>query len=123
MESVGAPISTAHPTFPYDPKELNKIIVTGGSAYSETLKQRMAISIRWMRDQINSGRFRSWDDVALLRNNWEGPLILKGIQSVHDAEKAIDVGANGIVVSNHGALSSFRLRRLLNSLFPSSFEY
>ncbi|TFY71896.1 hypothetical protein EVG20_g1098, partial [Dentipellis fragilis] len=37
-----------------------------------------------------------------LRERWEGPLVLKGVQSVGDAERAIDMGADGIVVSNHG---------------------
>lgn len=46
--------------------------------------------------------FRTWDDVKFLRDNWDGPLILKGIQRVQDAEKAMSIGVDGIVVSNHG---------------------
>ncbi|SNY93599.1 L-lactate dehydrogenase (cytochrome) [Cohaesibacter sp. ES.047] len=45
----------------------------------------------------------SWDDVAWLRDKWSGPLVLKGILAPDDAEKAISMGADGIVVSSHGA--------------------
>jgi L-lactate dehydrogenase (cytochrome) len=44
----------------------------------------------------------SWDDVAWLRRLWDGPLLIKGITTVEDAEKAAAAGADGIFVSNHG---------------------
>lgn len=44
----------------------------------------------------------SWEDVADIRAMWEGPFLIKGVLSVADARKAILVGADGIVVSNHG---------------------
>lgn len=44
----------------------------------------------------------TWDDLPFLRQHWDGPLVLKGIQSVADAQRAVDAGADGIVVSNHG---------------------
>ncbi|MGF1624697.1 MAG: alpha-hydroxy acid oxidase [Alphaproteobacteria bacterium] len=44
----------------------------------------------------------TWADVADLRRMWSGPLILKGILHSGDAGLAIDHGADGIVVSNHG---------------------
>lgn len=44
----------------------------------------------------------NWDDVAWLRDLWKGPLILKGILHPEDAAQAARVGADGIVVSNHG---------------------
>ncbi|CAM4238614.1 alpha-hydroxy acid oxidase [Bordetella tumbae] len=43
-----------------------------------------------------------WDDMAWLRKNWDRPLIVKGIQCVEDALLARDMGADAIVVSNHG---------------------
>lgn len=45
----------------------------------------------------------NWDHVRWLRDRWHGKLVLKGILSVEDAEKAIAAGADGIVVSSHGA--------------------
>ena len=44
----------------------------------------------------------SWDDVAELRQDWEGKFCLKGIMSPADAKKAVDIGADAIMVSNHG---------------------
>ncbi|MCP3974344.1 MAG: alpha-hydroxy-acid oxidizing protein [bacterium] len=43
-----------------------------------------------------------WDDFAWLRELWDGPLVVKGILTAEDARRAISLGADGIVVSNHG---------------------
>ena len=44
----------------------------------------------------------SWDDVARIKDLWGGKLIIKGIMTAEDAEKAVQNGADAIVVSNHG---------------------
>jgi lactate 2-monooxygenase len=44
----------------------------------------------------------TWDDLAFLREHWDGPIALKGIQHTDDARRAVDAGMDGIVVSNHG---------------------
>ncbi len=44
----------------------------------------------------------AWDDVEWLRSIWDGPIVIKGIQTVEDAVLAADIGAEGIVISNHG---------------------
>ena len=44
----------------------------------------------------------TFDDLTWMREAWPGPLVLKGIQSVEDAQRAAELGADGIVVSNHG---------------------
>ena len=44
----------------------------------------------------------SWADVEWLRSIWDGPLVLKGIQTVADATLAVDAGCEGIMLSNHG---------------------
>lgn len=44
----------------------------------------------------------SWDDVAWIRSEWGGPVILKGIQSVADAKIAASEGIEAIALSNHG---------------------
>jgi L-lactate dehydrogenase (cytochrome) len=44
----------------------------------------------------------SWDQLPLVRENWDGPILLKGIQTVGDAKRAADHGIDGVVVSNHG---------------------
>jgi L-lactate dehydrogenase (cytochrome) len=42
------------------------------------------------------------DDLAWLRSAWDGPLVIKGIQTVADARRVVDVGVDAVVVSNHG---------------------
>lgn len=55
-----------------------------------------------------------WDRIRQFRKMWDGPLILKGIIDARDAKQALNVGADAIIVSNHGgrqldgALSSIR---------------
>jgi L-lactate dehydrogenase (cytochrome)/(S)-mandelate dehydrogenase len=44
----------------------------------------------------------TWDDLKRLRDMWDGPLIVKGILHPDDACSAVQAGADGIVVSNHG---------------------
>ncbi len=44
----------------------------------------------------------TWDDVAEMVKLWDGQFCLKGIMSVDDAKKAVDIGCTGIVISNHG---------------------
>lgn len=44
----------------------------------------------------------SWADLAWIRSQWSRPLVIKGILSPDDALEAVNCGADGIVVSNHG---------------------
>ena len=55
--------------------------------------------------QWTAGQFDptlSWDDVRELRRLWDGKVIIKGVMDAEDAAKAMDVGADAIIVSNHG---------------------
>ncbi|MET9041864.1 lactate 2-monooxygenase [Streptomyces sp. NPDC002387] len=45
---------------------------------------------------------KTWPDLAFLRENWDGPIVLKGILHPDDALRAVDAGMDGVVVSNHG---------------------
>ena len=45
---------------------------------------------------------RTWSDLASIRKQWDGPLIVKGVMNPHDALAAVDHGADGVMVSNHG---------------------
>jgi L-lactate dehydrogenase (cytochrome)/(S)-mandelate dehydrogenase len=51
---------------------------------------------RFMRPELN------WTDFAWMRELWSGPLYIKGVLDADDAVRAVDLGADGIVVSNHG---------------------
>ncbi|KAM0747514.1 FMN-dependent alpha-hydroxy acid dehydrogenase-like protein [Meredithblackwellia eburnea MCA 4105] len=66
-----------------------------------TKEQVKRCSMAWL-GEVNSGVFRTWKDLAIIRDNWEGPILLKGIQTVEDALLAQEHGMDGIIVSNHG---------------------
>jgi heme/flavin dehydrogenase (mycofactocin system) len=44
----------------------------------------------------------SWDDLRWLREQWQGPFMLKGVMRVDDARRAVQIGATALSVSNHG---------------------
>jgi L-lactate dehydrogenase (cytochrome) len=44
----------------------------------------------------------NWNDIAWIRRLWDKKLVLKGIMDAEDASRAVDAGADAIVVSNHG---------------------
>jgi L-lactate dehydrogenase (cytochrome) len=54
----------------------------------------------WMRANFDPSI--SWKDIEFIRREWSGPLVLKGVLDVEDAREAAALGADGIVVSNHG---------------------
>jgi (S)-mandelate dehydrogenase len=57
-------------------------------------------TIRFARKEMG-GAF-SWDEVARYREQWKGPLVVKGILHPADAERAVSLGIDGVLVSNHG---------------------
>lgn len=66
-------------------------------ANAATLKKSRA----WL-DVLNSGTYREWAHLDILKKLWDGPILIKGIQTVEDAHLAIKHGMDGIIVSNHG---------------------
>jgi L-lactate dehydrogenase (cytochrome) len=44
----------------------------------------------------------TWEDLRWMRDAWKGPVVVKGVHTGDDARQAIDAGADGVVVSNHG---------------------
>jgi len=44
----------------------------------------------------------TWDDLAWIRGLWQGPLMVKGLVSAQDAARAVEVGVDAVVLSNHG---------------------
>ncbi len=55
---------------------------------------------KWIDTQFDPGV--TWADIEWLRGKWQGRLLIKGILDQDDARAAVDAGADGIVVSNHG---------------------
>ena len=74
---------------------------------------RHAVAIAKMSLQLFDPSL-AWEDLTWIRERWTGPLLVKGILNPMDAKEAVDRGANGIIVSNHGgrqldgAVSSIR---------------
>lgn len=91
------PIHDDYPEFPYDPAKFDQKLAAGDAATREYVH----LGIEWLKE-INSGLYHSWEEVKFLRDNWDGPLVLKGIQSVQDAEMSLQYGVDGIIISNHG---------------------
>jgi len=60
----------------------------------------MAALGAWTAEQFDPTL--SWEDIRWIKELWGGKLIIKGIQDEEDARKAVDVGADALVVSNHG---------------------
>ncbi|MFF5261098.1 lactate 2-monooxygenase [Actinomadura viridis] len=56
--------------------------------------------MHWAANFGNPGL--TWDDLVFLREHWDGPIALKGVQHPDDARRAVDTGMDGVIVSNHG---------------------
>jgi lactate 2-monooxygenase len=96
-----APRVDERPTFPLDMDAFRARLAAGDPEARTTYR----LGAEWLRE-ANTGLFRSWEDLQFLRDNWEGPIVLKGIQTVEDAHAATDAQMDGIVVSNHGTSDS-----------------
>jgi lactate 2-monooxygenase len=55
---------------------------------------------RW--EPMFTGTAPRWEGLCRLREHWQGPILLKGIQHPHDAVRAVEAGMDGVIVSNHG---------------------
>ena len=65
------------------------------------VENRAAAIMRWAATFGNPAL--TWDDLDFLRDNWNGPIALKGILHPDDARRAVAAGMQGVIVSNHGA--------------------
>ena len=74
--------------------QLQNIVIPGkGPMKLSDLEDLPAEMDRWLI---------TWEDLEWIRDVWAGPIVVKGIQTDDDARRAVDAGAQGIVVSNHG---------------------
>ena len=65
-----------------------------------TGSQALGTLAAWTSEQFSPAS--NWQDAAWVRSLWPGKLVLKGILDAEDARRAADIGADAIVVSNHG---------------------
>ena len=85
---------------PRDSSRAHKGLVTNWPHHSIE-EDKGAAAADWTRT-VFPGVSHGWEDVQFLKEHWDGPIVLKGIQTVEDALKSVEVGVQGIVVSNHG---------------------
>ncbi len=78
-------------------KDLEMVNITSNSAYKASIDGSI-------RDFIDAELERSltWRDVEWLASRWDGPLVVKGIQTVEDCRRAAESGATAVMISNHG---------------------
>ncbi|KAK3059970.1 hypothetical protein LTS18_009633 [Coniosporium uncinatum] len=93
VHGVGNTVGTSDPVFRRKFSERN-----GGMAVEDDV---VRASSEWSAD-VFSGKAHTWEELKVLKENWDGPIVLKGIQHPEDAVKAWEAGMDGIVVSNHG---------------------
>ncbi len=74
----------------------------------------MAAVGRWV--PMFTGTALRWDRLDLIREHWDGPIVLKGVQHPDDALRAVDTGMDGVVVSNHGGRQVDRAIGALDAL-------
>ena len=58
----------------------------------------------------------TWADLEWIKEAWDGPLVVKGVHTIHDAQKAADLGVSAIVISNHGGRQLDRVLPTLDML-------
>jgi len=89
------------------PGWLRRVMIPRGAPQFENLREFLPpgvdsalAGVRFMGTQLNPRL--SWQDMEHVRRRWPGKLVLKGILCVEDAKRSVDVGADGIVLTNHG---------------------
>jgi L-lactate dehydrogenase (cytochrome)/(S)-mandelate dehydrogenase len=88
-----------HPTWTYDAARHGRIsarhmVASGGV--------RAAVVSVEIQERTLMQSALSWDDLRWVRDRWRGKLLVKGVLDPDDARRAVDLGVDGIVVSNHG---------------------
>jgi isopentenyl diphosphate isomerase/L-lactate dehydrogenase-like FMN-dependent dehydrogenase len=124
-------VDTAAPVLARErlPRERRVLPASNGFRDAAKFAPQLLTKPAWTRDFLRSGReipmpmslredgspmgvFESfpgmyqqtpaWDDIAWMREYWDGPIVIKGIVTAEDARRAVDLGATAVVVSNHG---------------------
>ncbi len=89
-----------HPQWSFNYLLREKFDLPNVSHYIETGSTIAASVVEYLDTQMK--RSISWDDAAEMRQLWGGPFAVKGVMSVDDAKRCVDIGATAIIVSNHG---------------------
>ncbi|KAJ6144247.1 FMN-dependent dehydrogenase [Penicillium chermesinum] len=87
-DQIGSAIGLSDPVFRRRFKE----------EYGAECEDKMAEAVAKWVQTIIPGTSHSWEDVQFLQKHWDGPIILKGIQSVDDAKKQVDGGVSSLAM-------------------------
>lgn len=89
-----------HPSWTFNYLLREKFDLPNVSPYSPHGTDIATSLVEYIDSQLK--RSIDWDDAARMIEDWQGPFAIKGVMSVADARRAVDVGATAIMVSNHG---------------------
>ena len=89
-----------HPGWTWDVFLNGRPHTLGSVTGAVTESRRVTDFLAWI--SRNFDRSVTWKDIDWVRETWDGPIVLKGILDPADAREAVKVGAQGLVVSNHG---------------------
>jgi len=90
----------SHPAWVIDVAVKGKPLVFGNLNEAVPDARSLPQFKSWVDAQFDASV--SWDDLIWLKHNWSGKLLVKGIMDSEDAQQAAKLGADGIIVSNHG---------------------
>ena len=76
MARYGKQPVTDHPEFPYDAAKFDRDLAAGDAK----AKEGMFLGTEWIKEVHT---YHDWDNLKFLRDNWEGPLVVKGISNAH----------------------------------------
>jgi len=89
-----------HPTWTFNYLLRERFDLPNVSRYVKAGSSVASSVVNYLDTQLK--RSIDWDDVARMIEEWGGPFAIKGVMSVRDAQRAVDVGATAIMISNHG---------------------
>ncbi|NKB42667.1 MAG: alpha-hydroxy-acid oxidizing protein [Alphaproteobacteria bacterium] len=81
-----------------------------------SIKDKQISPVQYLASQIDSGM--TWEDAEWMAQEWGGRFLIKGVHSAHDAKKAVEIGAHGVMVSNHGGRQLDGVQACIDALPP-----
>lgn len=81
-----------------------------------SIKDKQISPVQYLAGQIDNGM--TWKDAEWMAQEWGGRFLIKGVHSAHDAKKAAEIGAHGVMVSNHGGRQLDGVQACIDALPP-----
>ena len=81
-----------------------------------SIKGKQVSPIQYLSSQVDNSI--TWKDAEWMAQEWGGRFVIKGVHSAHDARKAAEIGAHGVMVSNHGGRQLDGVQACIDALPP-----